>query len=227
LKLDQLDNSTQVSVTWDEFQRPDTPALYVGITKAVGFLDTVFESIETGIAQAQVHFDPSLKVKELLAEGNRGTANDVFYSGNRSSILIDAPPERVAKYIASPEAWASWSQKYNVDFGKCWAAQDHLPCPVKFNSPGIELTGTAFTTSYEFPAYLSSYWVFPDYRLTCWMSVFVKPVAGKTQLTFDLAVEPSPAINSPELVNFLIGSDGILKTFDLMLLDTKAALEAQ
>jgi len=223
--MKEMRQGTKLTVNWEVEEQIVTSALK-GISEMVDIPKMVAEVMEMGIARAQVYFDPSLKVKELLEKGIRGDFYDVFYQANQFSIWINVAPDKLAKLLTNSKTWETWKEKYNVDFGQCWVKKNLGPCPIQFNFPLIKLEANSFAGTYEYPEYIFSWWVFQRFKFNSRLQTFIKPESGGTRVIFDLALEPvaiTPAF--PELANLLMAAGEMEKTLEQILIDLKTQME--
>jgi len=225
LKLENLGATTRVSVSWEQFVQQNQSKFARDFAGAIDFSGIVTESIENGLAAAQVHFDPSLQVRELLAKGARGEFGEVFYSGHRVSIPINAEPSKVMALLGTPEVEQAWSNSRENVFAPCWADDASAPCGIRIGPAALGLQGQSFITARESQKYLSAYWVFPQQKFMVWVRVFIEPDGKSSRLVLDSAVYPTPGLIVNGLAGFLIDSQGLPGIFDNILSDAKQRLE--
>jgi len=217
--FEKIENGTKVLM---KYEVGDLDYFLGMVSEASGLNNAIAKIVEKVIARGQAYFDPSLKPEELLEKGIRGEFYDTFYQAYHSSIWINAPRKKAAQYLAAPENWPAYNQKYNFDLGQCMIAPSAKPCPVQLKLLGIDSEVNSFQSVYQFENEASAYWV--SRQMISYVQILLKPERGGTKLAVNYLVEP-PLATSAEGANLLINILKMPEYVKNILIDVKKSLE--
>ena len=121
------------------------------------FLEELFQGLkitekvvkggDLAVAQMQAHFDPSLKVEEMMAGGLRGEFYDAFWDYHQASIRINAEPEKVWEALKDPKFWEYFEQRAKSKVSPCFYEMAPGPCPLQVEMLGYNLPINSFLGS--------------------------------------------------------------------------------
>ena len=218
--LTEVEGGTKVTI---KFEVEENKAV---LTKSGGqlinFSKAMSKILEKAIARGQVHFDPSLKVEELLEKGERGEFYHTFYQEHQLSIGINAPLKTVSKFLTDPKNWKAYQEKYNLEFSSCLVTGKESPCPVKVKFWGISYEFNSFPLDYKYGENLSAYWVHK--LIIARIQIGLKSELNGTRSSVSYTTE-LPGAFSPESAALLMNLMQLPNYLEKILLNLKNDLE--
>ncbi len=201
-----------------ELEEPQDP-FTKGIDRAINFQESIIKGTEQGTAMIQAYFNKNLTVPGLLEKGLRGEFYVSFFSFNRLSVLVNAPPPKVHRYLTDPATWKKWETEYQVyNMGPCLVDLKAGSCQAKINIVGVDYTLDFFSAQQVPGKFVSSYFTSPVMGLG-WIRTFINPVDKGADLGIEYMVQISQA--SPAGTQFLINLSQLPKIIEKIILDAK------
>jgi hypothetical protein len=192
------------------------------ILDSLKFQDRAVRSSEKAVADMQVYFDPSLTVEGLLFGGARGEVYDMFFSGYQSRVWINATPEKIREFLATPANWEFLRGQVDTDFG-CLVSGSERSCPARVSLFGTQYPFELFPLFSQNGSFESAYLITEGFISR--LQILVRPARGGTELRFDYLTEV-PAPDTPETTNFVANMRQLPAVLETILMGVKAAAEA-
>jgi len=207
-----------------ELQEPQGPLLKQ-VSEQLNLQALMVKGTEQGTAMIQAYFDKSLTLDGLMKKGLRGEYYVSFFSAEKVGAFINAPPEKVHKYLTSPETWGKWEDSYKVyNMGQCLTSLASGACEAKINIMGAEYKLDFMSANYEPGKYTSCYFTSPVAGVGR-VQTFLKPKAGGTDLSIEYMVQISQT--APAATELLVNLSQLPRTVEQIILDAKTSVESR
>jgi len=184
-------------------------------------LDRIIMKLEDeAVDRMQRYFDPDLTEDSAEASA-KGERFNKMYQTHEVAAWINAPPARVAEYMADPAFTELVRQKYNIDFGQGLTSRKPGIFPLKVNFLGTATTPDALILSYEFEKHVFVYW---SGKINSRIQIFTRPEREGTRLIVTYMLE-APSNFTVDLANIMMNTAKIPKSIEAVMADIKAAVE--
>jgi len=210
-------NGTILTVRF-ELEEPQT-AFLKSFAQAINLQSSIIKGTEQGTAMIQEYFNKDLTVSGLMEKGMRGESYVTFFSENRFETGIDASPQKVHKYLTSPDTWAKWEREYKVvNLGPCLTMPQTSACQARINIMGVDYGLDFFSANYEPGQSAASYFTMPVIGVGRFETV-LKPEGQGTGLGINYMIQLSQS--NPAATELLINLSQFPRTVEQMVLDIK------
>jgi len=210
-------NGTILTVRF-ELEEPQT-AFLKSFAEAINYQSSIIKGTEQGTAMIQAYFNKELTVSGLMEKGMRGESYVTFFSVNSFDAGINAPPQKVHKYLTSPDTWAKWEKQFKVvNFGPCLTLPQTGVCQAQVNIVGVDYKLDFFSANYEPGKSTASYFTMPVIGVGRFQTL-LKPEGQGTDLDVSYMIQLSQS--NPAATELLINLSQLPSTVEQMVLDVK------
>lgn len=195
----------------------------------MGVADMALRDVDMMMAMIQANFDPSINPREIVSHGLRGEAYDGMFQAYEAKTWIDAPVEKVEKWMTDPDNAAVYLKELQVAHKDIERFKQAPLDQVVFSEASldigaiktrVDLFGVKRKKGREFIMRL--YYVFPGNL--GYMELSALPEAGgttaKTKFIFDV-----PSFSSAQGMEMILFITGIPKILQERLLMIKNGVE--
>jgi hypothetical protein len=220
-QMKRVKDGTMLTVRF-ELEEPTGPVLKA-VSERINLQSLMVKGTEQGMAMIQHYFNSSLTVKDLLEKGLRGDFYITFFSTIKESSIIDASPQKVHKYMTSPQTWDAWQSKYKIsNMGPCLTSPSEGVCQASINIVGIDYKLEFVSATYDPGKYASSYFTLAEAGVGR-VQTLIKPKGNQAELSIEYMVQLSQA--SPAATELLVNLSQLPKMIESLIADAKTDLE--
>lgn len=220
LETDPIPGGTKVTI---KYELQSSKNIKYQLARFVNIQDVMARLIDNEIVKLQSHFDPSLDASEILGKDKLGEFYNAFYMGEQVSVMINAPREKVAGYLTSPQTWQSWKEQFGFDFGQCMSDGKPGQCPVSVRVLGQEIKADSFAGTFKHGTYSSAYWVAKP--VVTGIGASLKKQKGGTKLTVQYMID-APYESATRQSDLMMTMLQAPQTIEQFLADIKKDIEA-
>ena len=217
-RLTKLEDGTKVET---EFEIEQTNPLLSGVFEILNLNETALKIQNESLVRMQKYFEPGMSDEALGSAKNKGEAIDKPYQAHQISLFINASPEKVAEYVASPEFNEMLRSRYNLDFGNALIDRKTGIYNLNLNFLGAKTSPEVLVCSYQFQEHIFVYWLG---KINSRIQFFFKPESGGTELIIAYTLEP-PSSFGGDLTQILMNTVNIPNMLEQVMLEIKGKLE--
>jgi hypothetical protein len=217
-QIKKMEDGTRLNITYEV---EESNPLISELLETMKLSEVVRKLQDESLARMQAHFDPSLKVEELIANMPPGEMVNKSYQAHSESLSTSGSPRKVADYMASPEFTNMIRDDYKVDFGRAFQDRKAGLYKLKADFFGVKNEPDILIMSYEPDKHI---FLYMEGNMRSRIQIVLKPKAGGTEVSIAYMLD-APSAFSTEVANTLANTVQLPKFLEQVLIRAKAAIE--